>query len=856
MNFLRSRRLSTSRGRALFVSALIVLVFAISGSDLALASSSAMFEAPFLPFDVGGGLVGLVTGDWNHDGRADVAVGDGAVPGVGVFLGAGDGTFGSRANYPTAPIPYGLAAADVNGDGEEDLVVADLSASWEANPGRINILHGRGDGSFGTVDLVGYGFSYKGVAVADLNGDGHPDIVAGNGTTGMLSVFMGSSAGFGARTDVAAGLSPTSVSLADCDGDGVIDAVVANTDYYNGAITLLHGNHDGTFSLAGTFSVGSFPTSVALADLNEDGHLDVVTANNGIASVSATVLFGDGAGGFGDRADFSMPGEPFMVAAQDVNLDGHRDLLVSCEGGVLSLLLGVGDGSFAPRADYRAGPHATGISVADANNDGAPDIFVAAHAPGSIGVLLGNGDGTFGLGRHLSTSGEGSAVRAADLDEDGHPELLAINQTAPHGAYGSTFTVFHGLGDGSFGPGVEFGAGLGPSDLEVADVNGDGHADVVIASPISTPSVIVRLGDGTGAFGPPSSSAAGPEPFDLAVGDLNGDSHPDIAVTQYWSDSTNVVLLFGVGDGTFVRGVDLVAADPVSHVAIGDATGDGEPDVVVTDPYAGVVSVFPGLGNGTFAEREDYPVGVNSAAYPSDVLIRDLNSDGLQDLAVANSHSDLKTVTVLLNTGIGFAPKTEYNVVGGDALLAQDFNSDGHLDLAAASWYANSVSVLLGAGTGAFGARRDFGVGPSPISLAAGDFDSDGRVDLAVRGGGVWVLRNATPGAPTDVTSDPPSERPKPLPTAAGLERLGANPSGGAAAFRCVLPSAGRVTLKVFDVRGALVATLIDRVVPAGSVDVRWEGTRTDGTRVATGMYFLRMEGAGKTLVRKVALLR
>jgi hypothetical protein len=340
-----------------------------------------------------------------------------------------------------------VAVADVNGDGKLDLLVANECATSCAPgvAGSVSVLLGNGDGTFQpAVSYASGGYHANSVVVADVNGDGKPDLLVAN--------FCSDSA---------------------C------------LDY--GTIGVLLGNGDGTFQTAMTFQGGGgYVTSLAVADVNRDGKPDVVAAS----SENAAVLLGNGDGTFQTGVNYYADGDQASsIAVADLNADGKLDLVVvmrcdgsSCSGpGPISVLLGNGDGTFHLAAEFSSGYF---VTVADVNGDGKPDLLLADIVDNSANVLLGNGDGTFqGVVEYPPGGLYPYSIAVADVNGDGKPDLVvAIGCVGPCGTSGGT-GVLLGNGDGTFQRVASFGSGgVSAQSVAVADVNGDGKLDLLVAN--------------------------------------------------------------------------------------------------------------------------------------------------------------------------------------------------------------------------------------------------------------------------------------------------------------------------------------------------------------------------------------
>jgi hypothetical protein len=421
--------------------------------------------------------------------------------------------------------------------------------------------------------------------VADVNGNGKPDLVVANLRSNSVSVFLGNGDGtFKAAVNYAVGKYPQSVVVADVNGDGRPDLIVTSASG-SGSVSVLLGNGDGTFQAAQNFAVGSYPVSVAVADVNGDGRPDLVVANEFSSSVS--VLLGNGNGTFKAAQNFAVGSGPDWVAAADVNGDGRADLVVANEfSSSVSVLLGNGNGTFQSAVNFAVGKSPRSVAVADVNGDGRPDLVVANEGslsnPGNtVSVLLGNGNGTFHSAVNFAVGSNPESVAVADVNGDGLPDLVTAN-------YGSgSVSVLLGNGNGTFQSARYFGAGYAPASVAVADVNGDGRPDLVTANASNSGTVSVLLGNRNAAthlqLSAPASATAG-VPFTITLTALTASDQLDALYTG--------TVHFTSHDGSAVLPADytFTLADTGSHTFTVTLNTLGGQTLKATDKHTASIS--------------------------------------------------------------------------------------------------------------------------------------------------------------------------------------------------------------------------------------------------------------------------
>jgi subtilisin family serine protease len=579
------------------------------------------------------------------------------------------------------------------------------------------------------------------VAAGDVNGDGIPDWIVANGGSNNLWVYLGRGDGTFTQATVIplTGQSPLALALADLRGSGKLDIVVAEAD--SSSLGVMLGNGDGTFGLERTFFLPGAPLSLAVADLNHDGHLDVVAGvmpDPGIPSSGSVVsLIGDGAGSFGDP--LFQPYTTFGISLPE------------------------------------------SIVIADFEKNGKPDVAVVDPGVGAV-MYINDGTGFLKEAQPIDTVnslvGIGPiAIASGDVNEDGCPDVITVDNL-------TIARVFLGNCDSTFQPQLnQIGEGDLAYAITAADVNGDGHLDLVYSGISAYPGigqiagnlVGVHFGDGKGNFGPASVFRGGQTSFGLAIADFNRDGHPDIITANQDSDSASMFLNDGKGGFGFPAGeyIGYITGDhssgPVNapftfaEFASSDIDGNGKPDLVIMEfaqgypnPLQATVMLNDGAGHFGSPIRTSAAEGTFEV---TDFLLADFRNTGRPDLVTISSYFGEGANPQLVfapNIGGGsFGTANITNIPLSGPLVAGDFNHDGYLDLAIASPAISSgtatITIYLGHGNGTFTSQSPItfttnSAGHWVQGLWVGDFNGDGKIDLLA-----WFYLNVVPFQNNDV---------------------------------------------------------------------------------------------------------
>jgi subtilisin family serine protease len=663
------------------------------------------------------------------------------------------------------------------------------------------------------------------VVTGDFNGDGHMDWAVANGGSNNIWIFLGRGDGTAQLPTIIPlkGAAPVALATADMNHDGKLDLVVAEAD--SGSVGILLGNGDGTFAAEREVYVPGGPESLAVADFNGDGNPDVVVGLFGdINTGQLAFLPGDGTGKlglpvthFGQINDLLF--DTFYIVAADLNGDGLPDIValdysVAPIGGIsisdqrdnagARVYLNQGNGIFKESQQFffdisvdqevGLGTAATAIALGDVNKDGCIDAVVfdtedvATYFPGKC-------DGTFDVSnsRIFGTGIVAGAATLVDVNGDGKLDIVSSAfpfATDPEffSSMGNSLSVMLGDGTGNFSSPSIFRGEPGMFSIAVADLNGDGHPDVVSANQ-GTDSVSVYLNDGSGGFGGPSGGYLGylaggqmHAVFDspstgFALMDVNHDGHKDLVLLESGPQfPLPFQLAVHLGDATGKFGaairspiLDIGSNQAIEDFALADFRNTGTPDLLLlgvegtpSQPNpAPFFAYAKNNGDGTFQK----PVLTSlSNMFPLHFVVGDFNGDGKLDIIFVNVSSNPNGNTPIASL-IPFFGKGDGTFTQGTSVLftssnaaffnqvfAADVNHDGKLDLLVvgngllSASDQNAVYEVIGNGDGTFQTPKLLFSNPGSTSyFAVADLNKDGIPDLVEEAVNNGIVDGAIP---------------------------------------------------------------------------------------------------------------
>lgn len=752
----------------------------------------------------GTGPIRVAIADLNNDGKPDLVVAvaeEGVVSvyqNISLFGSLDTNSFGPRIDLPILlrqnDSPFGLAVADLDGDGKLDIIALD------ANNNSVSIFRNNNPGGTITtnsfdarIDLPA-GTILRGVAIEDLNGDGRPEIVTANNGDDTISVFQNQSTpgniSFLNRVDFPCAPGPFTLAIADVDGDGHPDVVTANNGTDFGAVSVFENAgsfgpiSSNSFLTRVDFSGNSAPEGLAVGDLDGDGKPDLITCSSFGGQVSVyRNLSSPGpltTNSLDTVVDFGGGGTVNTVNVADLDGDGKLDIACTCQSpNMVSIFRNVSSpgsftaNSFQSRVDFSSGINPNGLAIGDLNGDGRPELVIDNFYSHTVSIYpnvsmipgvpivrdqpaditaYATSDATF----TVNMSGYGPLFyqwiyNGTNLLSGATNATLALTnvQFSDEGDYSVVVTNALGLTISSNAfllvippPGdIPVITGFNPRSANIGDT-----VTIVGANFSDVPANNIVYFGAVRAFVNSASKT------NLVVTLPPGATHARVTVTVNgrtgMSDALFVPTFPGVGQiftSSLTTRVDIATASGPVPTAIADLDGDGKPDVLVGDVTAGIISIFRNISTngslspGSFAPRFDLSMGTVGNSNPYSIIVADLDGDGKLDIVAINA--DSKLISIFRNISVSGVITngsfdTRMDLPGGNdmrGIAVGDVDGDGMLDIASADTSDNTVSVFRNKsqpGNISFAPRVSYPTAAGTFNVAIADIDGDGKRDL------------------------------------------------------------------------------------------------------------------------------
>jgi hypothetical protein len=515
-----------------------------------------------------------------------------------------------------------------------------------------------------------------------------------------------------------------------------------------------------SFALRPTLPAGAIPTSVATGDFNGDGNIDWVIPDGAYSNI--WLYLGQGNGTSAMPTLIPLTGQaPLSVVAVSLRGNGVLDLVVAeADSNTVGVLLGNGNGTFQPEVEYQLSCSPDYLVAADFNGDGNLDIAAGLNSTtDTIAMLPGNGQGQLGTPVYTPTTQQwsGNVLAAADLNGDGKPDLVVLDFALNGGAQ-----VFLNNGNGLFAEGQQFGFNFPASyvpafqllSVALADINGDGCPDAVLADTYGLASVYFGNCQGTFPTTASATYAAGDVGASLVLADVNHDGILDIVISAVPLPADEITpaglgedsgdqlcILFGEPGGRFAPAQTYRGEPAMFGLAVADLTGSGYPDAITANEGSSSASVYLNDGTGHFGNPQGEAIGNNfgaSNAPTSPFLLGDVDGNGTLDLVVLEypPYPGPLQITTMLNNGSGnfsepiqspaFPAKSITDIPG---CFLGDFRNTGKLDFLAITFGASFTYFAPNIGAGKFGPGTTTPI-PNASAAAVGDFNNDGALDF------------------------------------------------------------------------------------------------------------------------------
>ncbi len=595
--------------------------------------------------------------DLNGDGKPELAVSNESDPFVSIFTNeslTGNIRFSEKVDFFISFGSTSVSIADLDLDGKPDLVLSNLYSGVTMLRNRVNeptitLITPNPASAGATVNIKGRNFSTA--STVDFGGtpatsfqilaDSNITAVLGTGTTGSLNVTnaYGTGSAYFVVIPTFSSFSPSSGPVGTTvtiKGSNFSPVIYSNIVYFGAVQAVVTAATNSTLTVTVPAGATYQPITVTTNGLT-------VSSQQPFSITFPSTQEEFNPSSFTIKTDFTRSNSPYNIAAADVDGDGKTDIAAVNTGNKISIFRNTGEKGtvlFDEKIDFPADNQPVGLCFSDIDGDGKPDVVVPNYGSNSVSVLKNvsyPGTISFTTRFNFTAGVNPQDVASADLDGDGKPDIAIVNYTD------NTLSILKNLaptpynGSITFSSKVDYPTGVNPYKVSIADIDGDGKPEVVV---LNKGSYTVSVYKNTSTLGSISFAAkidyvTDSFPQSIAVADMNGDGKYDIIVSNFSPSRLSVFNnTSSTGVISFLPKKDFETNHLSSHFSIADMNGDAKPDIIISNPNSGSVSILKNTssaGGVSFAQESEY----STDPYPRDVIAVDMNIDGQPDIVTS-----------------------------------------------------------------------------------------------------------------------------------------------------------------------------------------------------------------------------